>query len=211
MGRDPPPASGTIRRETLGPVHGRDFARADPRGGTHRRRRRHRAHEHGLQTLSASVDDALRQRGGRARVDAPRRPVVEVPLALRLADRPDSPRLGRVRLHPVRHGRQDARPHESPSPAHARLDDLHGDLHLLGLGGHGPRPGLPRHPLDAGQRAGFARDRGGQLRGVSLVHALHDLHRPARSRRLELAPAPAARLRGAAHHREPHRRDHDVL
>ncbi len=58
-------------------------------------------------------------------------------------------------------------------------------------------PGLPRHPLDAEKRPGLAGHCRGQLSRVPLVHALHDLYRPARSGRLELAPAPTARPRSA--------------
>ena len=54
--------------------------------------------------------------------------------------------------------------------------------------------GLSRHPLDAGQRAGFAGDRGSQLHRVSLVHTLYNLYRSARCGRLELASTSAARI-----------------
>ena len=57
---------------------------------------------------------------------------------------------------------------------------------------HGSGERLQGNSLDAGPRAGFARDRGGQLPRVSLVHALYDLHRAARRGRLELASAAAA-------------------
>ncbi len=34
--------------------------------------------------------------------------------------------------------------------------DIHGPCRVLGYHRHGSEPGLPRHPLDAGQRPGFA-------------------------------------------------------
>ncbi|NOH01188.1 MAG: hypothetical protein HND47_04040 [Chloroflexi bacterium] len=100
---------------------------------------------------------------------------------------------GRVPVYAHRLHRQDQRPHQPRSAAHARRYGLHEPFRIVGRSGDGFEPGLPRHPLDAGLHRRLARHRGSQLHGIPLVHTLYDLHRLTGRRRLELAPAPAAR------------------
>ena len=125
---------------------------------------------------------------------------------------------GRGALPDQGHPGQDPGPHDgriSPQPGR---DGVYGDRPLYGWAdrghheGNGPGPGLPRHPLDAGQRARHAGDRGGQRARIpSLGHALYDLHRAAGRHRLELARTPAAHHHPRHLGLRPHRRGQQLL
>ncbi len=126
----------------------------------------------------------------------PSRPL---PLAAGLADRlaggNDVPDRRRRLVYDHRNRWKDPRPLDCRCSSRPGFDDLYEICPLRWFrSAPGPERGLSRHPLAAGQCAGFTCHCRGELFGVSLVHPHDHLHRPAGCCRLELAPAPAARV-----------------
>jgi hypothetical protein len=129
---------------------------ADLNGRDHRAARRYRAHEHGLQVLSAGLDAVRHQRSGRAGLAAALYPHLAGGLAHSLAG--DFCGSGRLHgaLHPAGRVGQGQGPHGQQRPTHAGRHGLHASCRLRGaqcahrhLRPDVPRAGLRDHPLAA--------------------------------------------------------------